>query len=169
MIGLLLGLALASAPELAAVPEQAATEDDATSLGPPLFDPVTDEALLDARTYKVSSILRCPVCQGLSVADSTADAAVAMKSRVRELVAAGYSDEQILDFFAERYGDFILLAPPKEGLNWFLWAAPLIIIAAGGLWLLVGRREGTPAPEPQTKPEEDDDPYRARILAELED
>ena len=52
---------------------------------------------VEQRTYALGKILRCPVCQGLSVADSQSDAAVAMKNRIQELVALGYADEQIVD------------------------------------------------------------------------
>ena len=72
----------------------------------PLFDPPSAEEV-ETRTYELGKILRCPVCQGLSVADSQSDAAVAMKNRIKELVAMGYSDDQIIDYFIGRYGEFI--------------------------------------------------------------
>ena len=120
MIGLWLLLGLTG-------PVQAAPEDVPVASDPLLQGtdgivgepgpPVEDQEEREARTRSIGLIIRCPVCQGLSVADSSSDAAVAMSNRIEELVAAGYSDQQILDFFADRYGDFILLAPPKEGMH----------------------------------------------------
>jgi cytochrome c-type biogenesis protein CcmH len=133
---------------------------------------VTDEAELEERTRNIGLIIRCPVCQGLSIADSSSDAAVAMSNRIRELLQAGYADQQILDFFADRYGDFILLAPPKEGMHWVLWVGPLLAVGCGlfGLWArsrLVRRVVATtPVSESAGG---DDDPYRTRILDELKD
>lgn len=177
MIGLWLLVGL-SGPVNAAedlLPPETTAVDATGVIGEP-GPPVTDTAELDARERAIGLILRCPVCQGLSVADSSSDAARAMSARVRELVAAGYDDQQVLDFFADRYGDFILLAPPKEGVHWLLWAGPMVAVGAGLLWLLARtRRTGgsaaAPVPAPDTTGPETpaDDDYRARILAELKD
>ncbi len=78
------------------------------------------EALL-ARTEDVAGLLRCPVCQGLSVADSPATMAVNMKAQVREMLAAGYDQEQILAYFEHSYGEFVRLQPPLRGVNWLVW------------------------------------------------
>ncbi len=169
-------LAVLSGPVLAgAAGEDAVAEDPLLRgtdglIGEP-GPPVTDEAALDSATRRIGLIIRCPVCQGLSIADSSSDAAVAMSNRIRELVAAGYSDQQILDFFADRYGEFILLAPPKEG-HWMVWAVPAVAVAGGLFWVLGRSRRATPAVAAATEPEAEggeDDPYRARILAELGD
>jgi len=164
---LLIGLALAGAPALDATPAETEAEDYSATIGQPLGDPVTDQELLDDMTWELGKQLRCPVCQGLSVSDSTSDAAVAMKNRVQELLAAGYSREQVLDYFADRYGEFILLAPPREGMHWLLWGAPVLATLAGLFWLLSNRRQAAPTTAAVAPTE--DDPYRARILAELED
>jgi cytochrome c-type biogenesis protein CcmH len=134
--------------------------------------PVRDPEELDRRTRSIGLIIRCPVCQGLSVADSSSDAAVAWNARIREMVGGGYSDSQVLDFFADRYGEFILLAPPKKGLHWLLWAGPLAAVGLGLGWLLMITRrppDGPDSPAPSAAAGSDDDPYRARILAELQD
>ncbi len=174
MIGLWLLLALQT-PAMAGVGDEPVAADPLLQgtdglVGEP-GPPVSDADELDRRTRDIGLIIRCPVCQGLSIADSSSDAAVAMRNRVRELVAAGYSDQQVLDFFAERYGEFILLAPPKEGMHWLLWVVPLGSVAGGLFWLFARARRGEPAvatPEP-TAEGGDEDPYRARILAELGD
>ena len=87
----------------------------------PILEPPPQEEV-ETRTYGLAKILRCPVCQGLSVADSRSDAAVAMKNRIEELVALGYDDEQIIDYFVQRYGEFTLLRPKDE--HWIVWTAP---------------------------------------------
>ncbi len=139
----------------------------------PLFEPPGAEEV-ETRTYDLGKILRCPVCQGLSVADSQSDAAVAMKNRIKELVAMGYSDDQIIDYFIGRYGEFVLLQPKAE--HWFVWWMPLIGLGAGiGL---VALRWGSSTLEDEVKPDaiaestvstEEQDKYRAQLLAELED
>lgn len=104
--------------------------------GPPLSGPVLDE-----ETKRVAALLRCPVCQGLSVADSPADMAVNMRHQVRDLVAAGFREEQILVYFERSYGEFVRLEPPLRGVNWSLWLAPLAGLLLGGgvvFWVLRG-------------------------------
>ena len=140
----------------------------------PLFEPPSTEEV-ETRTYDLGKILRCPVCQGLSVADSQSDAAVAMKNRIKELVAMGYSDDQIIDYFIGRYGEFVLLQPKSE--HWFVWWMPLIGLGAGiGLVALRWRSstaevesESEATTEPVAPLTEDQDKYRAQLLAELED
>jgi cytochrome c-type biogenesis protein CcmH len=139
----------------------------------PLFEPPNAEEV-ETRTYDLGKILRCPVCQGLSVADSQSDAAVAMKNRIKELVAMGYSDDQIIDYFIGRYGEFVLLQPKSE--HWFVWWMPLLGLGAGiGLVALrwgsdTKEEEPTPtATTESTASNEEQDKYRAQLLAELED
>src|SRR5438105_15837072 len=89
-------------------------------------------ASLDARTDEIGALLRCPVCQGLSVADSPSTMARNMKAEVREKLAAGYDQEQILADFERSYGEFVRLDPPMRGVNWLAWFGPLAVLVAGG-------------------------------------
>ena len=141
----------------------------------PLFDPPSG-AEVETRTYDLGKILRCPVCQGLSVADSQSDAAVAMKNRIKELVAMGYSDDQIIDYFIGRYGEFVLLQPKSE--HWFVWWMPLFGLGAGIGIVALRWGSGTKEElnltdhnmtEESTAANEEQDKYRAQLLAELED
>ena len=140
----------------------------------PLFEPPGAEEV-ETRTYDLGKILRCPVCQGLSVADSQSDAAVAMKNRIKELVAMGYSDDQIVDYFIGRYGEFVLLQPKSD--HWFVWWMPLIGLGAGIGLVALRWRSSTVEVESDseviidsvTTLTEDQDKYRAQLLAELED
>ncbi|MBN1962848.1 MAG: cytochrome c-type biogenesis protein CcmH [Deltaproteobacteria bacterium] len=71
--------------------------------------------------------LRCPVCQGVPIGESPAPMAHSMMHKVRELHAQGKSREEILQYFVERYGEWVLLNPTTKGINWLLWLLPLII------------------------------------------
>ena len=122
--------------------------------------------------YEIGAKLRCPVCQGLSVADSTSPAALQMQRRVRELVAAGYSEEQIRDFFTERYGEWIVLDPPFEWRNVLIYVLPGLCLGLGMAWaartVLMWRKD--PDDDlPSDLGHAPKDKYEERLLAELED
>ena len=135
--------------------------------GPP---PPADQ--VDDRAQAIARGLRCPVCQGLSVADSTSEAAVMFQRRIRELVAAGYTDDQVRDFFVDRYGEWILLDPEAQGLNAVLYLVPAVLLGAGGLWVIgtltAWRKEPDPVASPDEELAELDD-YERRLLQELDE
>ena len=110
--------------------EAAAREDPREVVGAPRGRALSGPAL-DVRTEEVGALLRCPVCQGLSIADSPASMATKMKARVRELLAAGYDEEQILAYFERSYGEFVRLEPARRGINWLVWLAPPIALLGG--------------------------------------
>lgn len=129
--------------------------------------PITDGAAIEKRARAIEEQLRCPVCQALSVADSDSDAARAMRGRIHELVAQGYSDAQIIDYFVDRYGEWIRLSPSATGSHWIVWAAPIMAVLLGAA-VVAGRVRGGPGAN-SSSAEEDDvlDPYRAQVLVEL--
>jgi len=136
-------------------------------VGRPQGAPITDPSTLHQRTQEVASLLRCPVCQGLSIADSPSEMAVNMKGQVRELLARGYTQEQILAYFERSYGQFVLLKPKMNGLGAAVWILPLLAIAIGVV-VVVGKTKKLEQPTvttdnrpPTTQPEED--PYLARV------
>lgn len=86
---------------------------------------------LDAEAKAIAGLLRCPVCQGLSVADSPSSMAVKMRGEVRDLVAQGYTKDQVLAYFEHSYGEFVRLQPKLQGVNWIVWLAPLAALGAG--------------------------------------
>lgn len=90
-----------------------------------------DSGPLEQRVERVSQGLRCPVCQSLSVWDSPSQVSEAMRMRIRDLARRGESDAQIRAYFVARYGDWILLSPPKQGIGLAVWLAPLLILLAG--------------------------------------
>jgi len=91
---------------------------------------------IEVRYKKLSNELRCPTCQGLSVKDSEAGFSTSIKGKIRELLKQGKSDEEIKAYFVERYGEWILRAPPVSGLNMVLWVLPGAAIVTGLFWVL---------------------------------
>lgn len=132
----LVALLLAAAPRLTAE-EPAAAGLARDLIGEPAGEPLAGDAL-DQRTEEVSSLMRCPVCQGLSVADSPTTSALAMREEARDLLAVGYTEEQVLSYFERSYGEFIRLSPKPEGFNLVVWILPVAALLAG--LLVVGAR-----------------------------
>lgn len=89
----------------------------------------------------VANGLRCPTCTGISVLESDAPFSVQIKNQVKEQMDKGKSREEILQFFVERYGPWILREPPKQGFHILAWAVPVIILVMGPLlvWFFVWR------------------------------
>jgi cytochrome c-type biogenesis protein CcmH len=120
----------------------------------------------DRQVYEVAAQLRCVVCQNLSVADSPSEMAGQMRAIVRERLAAGETPAQVRQYFVERYGDWILLSPPRRGFTLLVWLAPpvAVLVGLGLVGLLVrrwtSRRQAAPPPV--------DAAMRERIRRELE-
>jgi len=107
----------------------------------------------EEQVYDVASQLRCVVCQNLSVADSPSEMASQMRVIVRERLAAGQTPAQVRQYFVERYGDWILLLPPRRGFTLLVWLAPLAAVIVGVAIVAVlvvrwTRRRPTTAPPP---------------------
>jgi len=86
---------------------------------------------LDEQVRAIASRLRCPVCQNESVADSPSELAAQMRALIRTKLEEGESTETIVAYFISRYGEWILLDPPRQGLGWVLWSAPAVILVVG--------------------------------------
>ena len=99
------------------------------------------------RAYELEQRLRCPVCKTVSIAGSTSDTAVAMRSAVAEQVEAGRSDQEIIAWFTERDGEWVLMDPPASGKTLPLWLIPLGVAAAGVVLVLTRRRGADPPGE----------------------
>ncbi len=95
------------------------------------------------RAYELEKRLRCPVCTSVSIAESMSETALSMRAIVDEQIAAGRSDEQIIDYFQARYGQWVLLDPPVEGSTLPLWLLPL---GAGGVGVAMLARRRRTAP-----------------------
>ena len=86
---------------------------------------------------EIAEKLRCAVCQNQSVAESNAELAQDMRRLIGEQLAAGRSEAEIVDYFRARYGDFVLMRPPRQGSGAPLWWAPLVILALAGVGAFV--------------------------------
>jgi cytochrome c-type biogenesis protein CcmH len=104
-------------------------------------DEIMPDPAKESRARDLSRELRCMVCQNQSIDDSEAPLARDLRLLVRERIAAGDSDAQVIDFLVARYGEFVLLKPRFESRTWLLWLLPPLALAGGGLALWMhGRR-----------------------------
>ena len=103
-----------------------------------LADTQLADPAAEARASALMRELRCLVCQGQSIADSDAEMAGDMRALVRRRIAAGEEPEAVRAWLIDRYGEWVSYHPPLGALTWPLWAAPLLLVAAG-LWLARGR------------------------------
>ncbi len=107
-------------------------------------DEIMADPLKEARARALSQQLRCMVCQNQSIDDSEAPLARDLRLLVRERIAAGDSNAQVIDFLVARYGEFVLLKPRFEPQTLLLWLLPPLVLAGGGLALWMhGRRSGS--------------------------
>ena len=93
--------------------------------------PLAEDPVLEKRVMALAENLRCLVCQNESLAGSHADLAVDLRQQIREQMKAGKSDEQIIAYMTERYGDFVLFKPPVKMTTYLLWFGPFLLLAAG--------------------------------------
>ena len=127
----------------------------------PAAAPVDDQTVHD-----VASQLRCVVCQSLSVADSPSETANQMRGIIRERLAAGDNPDQVRAYFVEKYGDWILLSPPKSGFTLLVWVLPFVGLGIGLVLVAVVVRRWSRAPRAAT-PSQLDPAVRERIRREL--
>jgi cytochrome c-type biogenesis protein CcmH len=98
---------------------------------------------LDPKVFEIANELRCPVCTAESVGDSSSQVAVNMREIIQEQLGQGKSEQEILGFFQERYGDWILLNPPKRGIHLLVWLLPLVASVIGVTLLFMYVRRWT--------------------------
>jgi cytochrome c-type biogenesis protein CcmH len=115
-------------------------------------DEIMSDPAKEARARDLSRELRCMVCQNQSIDDSEAPLARDLRLLVRERIAAGDSNSQVIDFLVARYGEFVLLKPRFERHTLLLWLLPPLALAGGGLalWMFGRRRSRSAAAEDQS-------------------
>ena len=130
-----------------------------------LPDEVLADPALEARARTISSQLRCLVCQNESIDDSNADLAREIRLIVRERLVAGDTDEQVMQYLVDRYGEFVLLKPVFAPHTLILWTAAPIVLVIGGIAIVIAarRKRATAAPE-----ETELTPDEQRALDELQ-
>lgn len=110
-------------------------------------DEVLDDPELEARARAISAELRCMVCQNQSIDDSDAELAKDLRVLVRDRLKQGDSDEQVMNYVVDRYGEFVLLKPQFSARNILLWGTPVIVLLLAGLAIAM-RLRNTPTADP---------------------
>ena len=115
-----------------------------------------DDPAQEARYKRLIAELRCLVCQNQNLADSNADLAQDLRNETYAMIKAGKSDEEIVTFMVNRYGDFVLYRPPVKATTFLLWFGPLILAVVAGVILIVQvrRRRQTSPPEELSQQEQ---------------
>jgi cytochrome c-type biogenesis protein CcmH len=103
--------------------------------------PLAADPELEKRVNKITAELRCLVCQNQTIADSHAGLAIDLKNQVRDMVRSGQTQDQIVDYMVQRYGDFVLYRPPVKKTTYLLWAGPFLLLAIGLTVLVVTLRK----------------------------
>ncbi len=119
--------------------------------------PMAEDPVLEEMVDEIADELRCLVCQNQTIADSHADLAVDLKNQVRDMVRSGKSQEEIIDYMVERYGDFVRYRPPVKTSTYLLWAGPFLLLFIGIVVLMQNlkkRRLRTDEQEVALTPEE---------------
>src|SRR5882757_8460401 len=124
--------------------------------------PESPDPALEARMVRITSELRCLVCQNQTIADSHADLAVDLRRQTRELLRQGKSDQDVIDYMTARYGDFVLYRPPLKATTLLLWGGPalMLLIGAGVAVTTIARRNRMA--DDAFEPEDDEPRERAR-------
>lgn len=103
-------------------------------------DEVLADPALEARARTLSEELRCMVCQNQSIDESDADLARDLRVLVRQRLVAGDTDKQVIDYIVSRYGEFVLLKPRFSLRNALLWGTPVLLLLAGGIFIVLTAR-----------------------------
>ena len=123
----------------------------------------------EEQVYEIAAQLRCVVCQNLSVADSPSEMAQQMRATIRDRLATGETPDQVVQYFVERYGEWILLAPRRRGFTLLVWLLPPLALLAGlGVVAMRLRKWTRRAAARRTDGPAVDEAMRERIRHELE-
>lgn len=122
--------------------------------------PAAADPALEARMNRITSELRCLVCQNQTIADSHSGLATDLRQQVREMLQRGQSDQQIIDYMTARYGDFVLYRPPLKAATVLLWFGPLLLLVIGVVTLVrvLRRRSRLSDDQFEADPETDNAP-----------
>jgi cytochrome c-type biogenesis protein CcmH len=124
--------------------------------------PLQTNAAVEVQVERLSTQLRCLVCQNQTIADSHAELAQDLKQEIREMATKGMTDQAIIDYLVSRYGDFVRYKPPFNPATSLLWLGPFGLLLAGGvgLFVMLRRRQKMTADAPLSADE-------ARKVSEL--
>lgn len=112
--------------------------------------PAFDDPALQARYERLGRELRCLQCRSETIADSNASLAVDLRRQLRELIAAGKSDDEIMQYMTDRYSDYVLYRPPLTARTILLWAAPALLVLGGigAAVVVISRKSRLPEDDP---------------------
>ena len=129
------------------------------------------DEITDDDVNRVAHELFCPTCESLPVDVCPTEVCADWRAEIRRQLEAGATDEEVLDYFAVRYGTSVLANPPARGLGNFFWLGPILVILGGlylfGRQMLRLQKESATSPSTPTPPPSTGDPYRDRIEEEL--
>ncbi|MFL5260675.1 MAG: cytochrome c-type biogenesis protein [Hyphomicrobiales bacterium] len=117
-------------------------------------DEVLNDPALEGRARALSAGLRCLVCQNQSIDDSEAPLARDLRLLIRERLVKGDTDDQVVNFIVDRYGEYVLLKPRFEARTILLWAGPFVLVLLAGLYLWATARRPSADREAPLTPEE---------------
>lgn len=112
--------------------------------------PAFEDAAMQARYQRLARQLRCLVCRNETIADSNAQLAVDLRRQLRELMAEGRTDQEIMQYMTDRYGDYVLHKPPLVPRTILLWAAPVLLVLGGAAaaFTVIARKSKLPDTDP---------------------
>ena len=115
-------------------------------------DEVLEDPALENRAREISKGLRCLVCRNESIDESHASLARDLRLLVRERLVAGDTNDEVVDYVVDRYGEYVLLQPTVRGANWLLWAAgpAMLLLALGLAWMFLRGRQKAAGSEAQS-------------------
>jgi len=132
--------------------------------------PMAEDVAVEKRMVAISDELRCLVCQNESLSGSHAELAQDLRREIREMIKAGKSDQQIMDFMVDRYGDFVRYRPPMKATTYLLWFGPFLLLAAAvvALILYLRRRSARLDLDPQPALTADEKKRAEALLQQVE-
>jgi len=109
---------------------------------------------VERRMKALAEELRCLVCQNQTIADSHADLAIDLRQQIREMLQKGQTNQQVLQYMTDRYGDFVLYRPPVKATTWLLWFGPGVLLVGGLIGLILILRRRTRMSDDRFEPDE---------------
>ncbi len=108
--------------------------------------PAFSDPVQQGRYERLARELRCLQCRSETIADSNASLAEDLRRQLRELIAAGKSDAEIMTYMTDRYGDYVRYRPPVKSSTWLLWAAPVLLVVIGiiAVFVVIARKSKLP-------------------------
>ena len=132
--------------------------------------PLAEDEAVEKRMVAISDEMRCLVCQNESLSGSHAELAQDLRREIRGMIKAGKSDQQIMDFMVDRYGDFVRYRPPMKATTYLLWFGPFVLLALAVFALIryLRRRSARLDSSPPTALSADEAKQAAALLQQLE-